>query len=629
MQVRRGTLVLVFGVALVAGRAFGRSLQLVPGQPLVAYSAKQAAAKIVGRGANLVSAAEPVPVTAADGEVVWKTIRELADPQGRRHVFIRQYLRRPAGDVEVFGSEIGLHYSRQGVLQVAGGRQFTNVKVVNSASFTAADAQRRAIVSLAAPGAAFVPTPYEKVPPVARAYRDARATMLLVPVSATAFRYVYRVVVTDIADRAYYVMVDAETAAILDATDVAQYSNCGPATPLMAAGGIGRPVRDDITSDRWIGANTFQREEFPFEGRYNLDWTTNVDVYQEVDRRISFACNPNANNNSYTLFPAPASTVYLSMARYDDIVTHDANTNTDVHWRGRVVADAMYKTALTYYALSGLGYGFAFAKPFQVVIESTVAGCFDACASYNMNSGADSRIPPGGGVLFYPTIDSSPLYNSAASLDQVAHEWGHEFIQHTVGFPPVFGVPHQLNEGFADVIGQLVEKYSEPPGYGVEKSSDWDLGEDMSKFGYQYAFSGTTDAGEAGHNFGNYHFNLKFHALDKPSGDDHEWGNMLNVVYYLMSEGGTNPACGRLNNCNISVPGGFGPVPAGELMLRALTYYIPSSAQWEDLGAYVEWAAFDEYNNCPGGPGDLAQTMVARAFAAIGYPPPLGQRECN
>ena len=56
------------------------------------------------------------------------------------------------------------------------------------------------------------------------------------------------------------------------------------------------------------------------------------------------------------------------------------------------------------------------------------------------------------------------------------------------------------------------------------------------------------------------------------------------------------------------------------MFFDAIQFYIPSTARWEDMPAYVNLAAFSNYNRCPSYAATGEQTAVDRAFTAIGYP---------
>lgn len=254
-------------------------------------------------------------------------------------------------------------------------------------------------------------------------------------------------------------------------------------------------------------------------------------------------------------------------------------------------------------------------------------GAGEACATIVRDRNGDVRIPADDSMAISAPASSGPLYNSAAALDQIAHEWGHMVIFHSADFSLNNQTGYQLHEGFADLIGTIVEKINEPSGPGLEESSDYDLAEDMAKSSGQYFTSGNRDDGTSGHTFGSGTVNLSFHASDPSNGGSSEEGNKLNVVFYLLMNGGSNPICSRVNNCNIGVSCCYGD--SYRLVLRSLAYYLPSNATWDDLGMYMSFASFDLDNNCPSGAGEAEQDRVRNAFAAVGHPNTSPLRQCD
>jgi hypothetical protein len=610
---------------MVAASSGLRAQQMLPpihGKTVVAYSEAELSKMLTG------SVEKPgrVPMrrsrTAVADEVVWKTVRDEKDDRGQRHVFMRQYLRGEAGDVELLGSEVGLHYGRDGRLFAAGGAQFTDVEVTNSLRFAAEEAQGRALrvmaksrPSLAAKTALASGTPRRMI--------EGHPELLLVPVAEGKFRYAYRVAAADEGNAAHRVVIDGDNEELLSDVGANPGSTCGPTGYPNQAGAFGTPVRPDVPT-RGLVVNVSPIGDYPYEA-----WAyfyPDVAVYQEnVDWSPTspYQCMPGRAYPSFTLFPVHPDSAHWYFGSFDD---------SESRWHGSAAGDAMYKTMLAVEAFGELGrhgwdghYG-----RFDIVVESSLVpySCGDACASFVFQPGGDARVP-GPAVTVSTTPSNAPLYNITASLDQIAHEWGHGMIFTSANFDRSQDVGVQLHEGYADVFGQFAEKVIEPSGAGVERSSDWTLGEDASKSG-QYAFSSTIDDGSS-HTYGNLSLNIMLHAADTPASSGHERGNMLNVVYYLLSEGGPNPICGRVSNCSVTVATGLGPSQAGKVMLNAVQFYIPSNAQWSDLGLYTSWAAFDMYSQCHTAPFNNAtdkQDLARKAFEAIGYGTAAAYRTC-
>jgi hypothetical protein len=257
----------------------------------------------------------------------------------------------------------------------------------------------------------------------------------------------------------------------------------------------------------------------------------------------------------------------------------------------------------------------------NIAIESSYLAGTDNAYFLNFNGG-DPRLPPTRCVIINP---AAVFYQFASALDIIAHEWGHGVIFTSANFNNL-----QLQEGFADVIGQTVEKLRQPAGFGLEQSSDWTIGEDAGTSGY--IRSGATDDGDGGHIWygpgGSRPFNDKLHRDDQPpvEGDQaHSRGNMMNVVFRLLSDGGTNPICARLpalSGCATSTTGqGF--TKASTILFNTVQYYAVSTSQWADLATYASQAAFDNYSACGALPKYHAtdeQAAVNSAFTAIGCP---------
>lgn len=615
-------------IAVSSALSAQQTLPAVHGKTVAAYSAAEVSKALAGSVEQLSRellrplsrAGRPGDVVwKAPGDLVWKTVRDQTDNEGQRHVFIRQYLRSAAGEVELLGSEVGLHYGRDGKLFAAGGAQFTDVKVTNSLRFKAEEAQARALRQMAkARSSSAAKLAFTSGVP--RLMIEPRPELLLVPMGNDEFRYAFRVTADDEANVAHRVVIDGDTEELLSEVDADAHSNCGPSGTYMQAGAFGQPVRPDVPM-RGLIVNTSQRGNYPYEA-----WALfypDVAVYQETPDP-TFECTPYQAYPSYTLFPVHADSTYPWYGSFDD---------SEPQWHGSSAGDAMYKTMLTVEAFQTLGRrGWdGYNSRFEIVVDSSKVpyGCLDACASFIFNTGGDPRVP-GPSVVVSPTPWNASLYPLTASLDQIAHEFGHGMIFTSANFNLSTGVGQQLHEGYADVFGQFAEKVIEQPGYSVERSSDWNLGEDASKYG-QYAFSGNIDDG-SGHYFGRYFLNNMLHFADTPaSGSAHDVGNMLNVAYYLLSEGGANPICSRVSNCNVTVATGLGPTQAGKVMLNALQFYIPSNAQWSDLGLYTSWAAFDLYSQCHASPPNSAtdkQDLARKAFEAIGYGTSQAYRTC-
>src|SRR5258708_3718126 len=138
------TLFLSFGAA-----AFGQPIGTVSSR--LVYIRSGQSATIAGRGVTLPNGSSTPELRDSEGrEITWKMVHDLRDPQGRHHVFYRQVLNTSAnGPLELYGSEVGVHYTPGDTTARVLGRQFTSVSVVNTVRFPVGEAQRRAIDRLA------------------------------------------------------------------------------------------------------------------------------------------------------------------------------------------------------------------------------------------------------------------------------------------------------------------------------------------------------------------------------------------------------------------------------------------------------------------------------------------------
>jgi Zn-dependent metalloprotease len=213
-------------------------------------------------------------------------------------------------------------------------------------------------------------------------------------------------------------------------------------------------------------------------------------------------------------------------------------------------------------------------------------------------------------------------YGAVSALDTVAHEFGHGVIYSLKGSGGF--TDDALDEGFADVIGVMVEKKRHPTGTGLEQNSDWHLFEDQD---CGHARSADIDDGASGHSFCGGNVDNKYHVNDEPMQTDysgHRTGNMLVVAYKLLAEGGenvwcdanpTDPSCGAAMT-------GVGVHAASRILFDTLRYYVPYSVSWSHLPFFAQEAAFNTYNRCTttGYDAQAEQEAVQSAFARIGYP---------
>ena len=134
----------------------------------------------------------------------------------------------------------------------------------------------------------------------------------------------------------------------------------------------------------------------------------------------------------------------------------------------------------------------------HIIVEGQV-NCLPGNAMFVHNDPA-SGYGSGSSVVICPKQgneeeeDSYQLYSSAASLDVVAHEWGHGVVFTSVDWDMSNLTEAQFHEGWADIIGHGAEWHKESAGNGYE-NAEWNYDEDSRPPG-GYARKVNLDDGE-------------------------------------------------------------------------------------------------------------------------------------
>lgn len=582
----------------------------------VAADAKQ----IVGRGIEGIES--QAAIDRAGRELLWKEVRKQVDLEGNVHRFYRQFLVGEGISAEVFGSEVVTHANADGKMWSISGMQFRDVLVANGVSL-----DREAALDAAAFRMLSHRTRVRKLDEMHSEQREralGAAKLMLVETNGV-FRYVYFTQAADAADRGYHIAVDADTEEIVAVTSLNPGGNCTPTGSLTTVNATGVPVRSGV-ANRTLKAKAATDRPAPYthEGYWHsVPYKT---VYQQISGDPTWSCN--GTTSPWTIVPLKTEN---GVATYKDW--------TGEQWKGSTAGDALFHSDQTnryfkfIHGRNGWDGNYAAVK---VIIESTVPNRDQA--QYNMN--VTTLAPANAVMLGVP----GRMFPAAASLDWIAHEWGHAVIDTSADFP-YSGTGAELHEGFADVIGNMVERYyhptatgNPPSNAGLEKA-DWTMHEDAALSGYvRGAVDDNTGHEWVGPNVwgpnawsqsDRYSFNDLLHASDTPVptlGLTHARGNMLSVVLRLLTEGGTNPVCSRLpglSGCSTSVTaqGSKG----ARIMFRALESTLPSNSTWSTLADNVADAAFSLYNQCSVSTLNNAaaeQQAVFAAFRAIGYPSP-------
>ncbi|HEX6085821.1 MAG TPA: hypothetical protein VF266_14915 [Thermoanaerobaculia bacterium] len=614
-------------------------------------AADRAVEELAGSGITLPDGRVSTAAVDAHGRgVVWREQRSSADERGGKHVFYRQHVVDDGVEVELVGSDMGFHYDADGRLTSVAGTQYRNVMITNTPQIdgpAAAATARRALTSFARAGAA-ADTP-----------RDGKLQIRQAP--GGDLRYVWRTRhISGSDDRTVY--VDAQSGQVLGIGSGARNANCYPDS-MTHVSAVGIPVRASGT--RALGATPVGsggRGGYTHEAFWGIGPL--LAVHQEVDASSSWQCVSSSSNRSYSLVAINSSG---GTPTYDDTTP----------FKGRAAGDALHHTNQTMQAFSTMGWSSwdGQSSNATAIVQSTYAA--QNQARFVTPDGHDStshpNLPPGAAVAIGTPNNR---WSMAAALDVIAHEWGHGVTYTRAEFPvdgdtadPATLIAQQLDEGFADVIANIVERlrHSLPSGYTMqagdadeqavplEKSGDWTIHEDVA--GYTNAPTntilgyarGAKDDGPSGHYYPNQAGTFGSAIKDRLHKNDpdvpltpygpHDHGNMLVVVLKLLTEGGKNPLCYRT-----SAPGFCTSAPnvtaLGFTKARKILWdtiaRVPANAYWEDapypatpnpsrvVGNHAMEAAYQLNKMCNASPvyvPTAEQQAVKDAFTNIGYTP--------
>ncbi len=585
-------------------------------------------------GGGIVFPGGAVKETAQDSRgraITWREHKRDRDPKGGLHVLYRQYLVASGVEAELVGAEVGLHYGPSGVLQAVHGTQFQSVHAVNDPSLARAKAASLAITAFREQARAHSMA----IDKIDRLYAPEQGVLeVRTDERSEVQRFVWRMPFRD-AGLFVDVLIDAQSGAVVATNDTMRLNACYPdslssvsAEVIPVRAGNGLPAN----MVRWIGATPTNRGPYTYEAFWSgagplfaaHRWMPlNNSAYHE------YRC-ADEGGKQYGLIPL--GTDWSGTPSYDN----------DTLFEGRAAGDAMYNTSLTMDAFSRLGrnswdgnWGNA-----TVIINSPSAGNYTDTAwfhpGYNVPGQTPSGMPPGASVNIAP---SAAYWNAAASLDWIAHEWGHGVTDGRYDLNSAAG--RTMSEGISDVIANIVEKMEQPgtshnpPWAVLETSSDWVMHEDAASSSYA---RGAEDDGAAGHYWGapfgaSRLFRDRIHREDpeySPAGA-HTDGNMLVMAMRLMSGGGKNPICQRLptlQGCPAQESGVNNPLITGigfdktsKIWWNAITNgYINMGTTLDNTANAVLLAARNSYRRCPNRPALAEQNAVILAFRYIGYP---------
>jgi hypothetical protein len=569
---------------------------------------EQLAMVLVGSGIEGIYPATP-SLTRSGGTVFWKMTRDNVDDEGMRHRFYRQYYVPPPDPANAIseevsngawmvGAEVGLHYDGNGLLVFAFGTQFEDVGSTNVPSIDTAAEARIVARDAVLDGTGFTPREAQDLTSATPGAQLSRTELLLHNSGERdSFDFVWEAPITDVSGVEKVATINAQSGTLIALEDRTVWSVCAPNSNDQDSA-VGVPQNPSI-SDRSVWATetddrgaTFSHEAHKISSGSNPD----IQVFYGLD---DDPCS-DSGVQDYSLMPVKTIS---GSPMYDDYTSPDSVPGT-------IGADAIYftyKTMATFNAFGRDGWDDD-GSVAKVVVDAICPSGKEDNAMFAYSGTYDYVPTPGVAICPADAEDFSP----AAAIDIVAHEWGHGVIFTSAGWS-YSGDGKIYHEGFADIIGHAVEWYNQSPGSGDERA-EWKFGEDRDASQATWWRRADDDDGLGGHSY---------HADDPPgsASDPYQNGLPLSVAQYLMSEGGYNPVCDRLDEldgCDVEVEE-IGATAASRILFKALTTYATSSSDWEDFGPLAKVAAYFLYKSCPGDNAATEQQTALDAFEAIGY----------
>lgn len=606
-------------VALLVAASAAMALERQPaatGAEVIKYSSQRTTAlappTLVGQG---IAGAAALATFVADGEIVWRRIRQETDELGMTHSFYRQVLvpsvalaagLEPAtlrDGLELAGSEVGIHLRADGSLRAVFGTQYRDAVVAVLPTITAV-AQALAVgLPVIATRDGFVVHDYSAW--AARMTASGRASLLLASAGdGRTFRPTWQLEVSDDDGVPHIASLDAATGAITSLVSAVINGTCTPSSTTQAtATGIPQNAAIPARSLKATVANDRQ-PTFTHEARWPGDGVTYPDI------QVLFSLQE--PSPGYATFMCPGTWYGLiPIKTVAGTVAYD-NWTEVTQIPGRAAADALKFTRDTMYTLKANLGRFSYngsGGVAKVVLYSFACGATPAPCFVQL----EGMPNPANSV----NIPFAQPYLYSSCLDMVAHEWGHGVILTSANFsrnPAINPDGAQLHEGFADFIGYATEWFRQPAGSGAEKA-EWKMGEDNGTAARKV----DTDDGPLG---------VSFHAGDPAAAnmEPHGSGNRIGVAFRLLDVGGRNDVCNRppqnsFSGCSTTV-GALGLTKSSKILFRTLTEYAYSTAGWNDLVELGLMAAFDLYSACGKcGEALTQQQSTYDAFKAIGHTP--------
>ena len=191
---------------------------------------------------------------------------------------------------------------------------------------------------------------------------------------------------------------------------------------------------------------------------------------------------------------------------------------TDVHWATQNVIDYWQqvhnRNSIDGNGLAAINY-----------IHTHINHPFPAFVNVNAFWSQDRN------AMFYGDGNPASGFGPIASLDIVAHEFGHGICQYTADLAPGTAESAALNEGFSDIWGAAIEAWAAP---GKQR---WRMGEEVFAGGLRNLENPNDPAAFEGPEPDTY-----LEDFWDPGGEPHNNSTVLSHWFFLLSEGdiGTN-----------------------------------------------------------------------------------------
>lgn len=288
----------------------------------------------------------------------------------------------------------------------------------------------------------------------------------------SSLRLVWEVLTINEQGRGHTLLLDAVTAAILDARPQIDDAVCSVSNPGSQTAAVGY---GQLGTSRWLRASPVARRP----GWTHEAFEPEIDGY----RPATTIFMGTAPSESGYVCPGVVYGVMPLITlggspRYDD----DAPPTAPRAIAGRTAADALHHTLAVMSTLKdqfGLpGFAGTSSKAADVVVEQQVYDGDVDTAHYVRDWTVECRV---NGLAPCSSVTVSPRAGAprtaAASLDVMGHEWGHGVVEFAVSNFEGSPVGNQLHEAFANVLGHAVEWLNQGSGNWYEQA-DWCFGED-------------------------------------------------------------------------------------------------------------------------------------------------------